>query len=90
MATACVGPDVELLAKEIKKPAPHCTVKPGSKPDEESSTLNLKINRARKGNEKLKTISDFRRYVCRAEKEGNQGHAYVDLFGRCCIKYFSH
>ncbi|CAL8138216.1 unnamed protein product [Orchesella dallaii] len=86
MVDVCIGPDVELLAKEIKKPPPHCTVKVGSKDDDATTTLNLRINRARKGNEKLKTISDFRRYVCKAEKEGNQdGQAMVEIYERVSV-----
>ncbi|ODN01475.1 Basigin [Orchesella cincta] len=82
MADVCIGADVELLAKEIKKPPPHCTVKVGAA-STEASTLTLRINRARKGNEILKTISDFRKYVCRAVKEGNQdGQAYVEIYER--------
>lgn len=80
MTAACVGHDVE-LAEKVRKPPEHCSVHHGS--NENESTATLKIRRTRKeGIESLKTISDFRKYICKATKEGNQdGQASVQLLG---------
>jgi hypothetical protein len=94
MDEVCVGPDVELTDR--KHPPPHCGVT-RSKGAIASTSMRLEIRRVRKeGNETLKTLSDFRKYVCKVTKEGNQdGSAYVELVGefvffRLLSVYFSY
>lgn len=80
MAQVCVGPDVELIGR-YREPPQHCIVTQESGSDK--STIKLKIQRARKeANTTLNTVSDYRRYICKATKEGNQdGQAFFELLG---------
>lgn len=75
----CIGPDVEL--SERKKPPPHCIVS-REKSAETHTVLKLEIKRTRKeGNATLKTISDFRKYICKVDKGDQHGSASVQLTG---------
>jgi len=89
MDEVCVGPDVELSNR--KTPPEHCSVTRQNR--EGSTVLKLEIKRVRKeGNETLKTLSDFRKYVCKVRKDNQDGSATVELVGKCilvhCLKLY--
>lgn len=81
MADVCVGHDVELEhTSSKKKTQPHCSITHSVSGEQSSITLSIKRAR-QEDNEALKTISDFRKYVCKAVKEGNDGRATAELVG---------
>lgn len=81
MADVCVGHDIELEHKQKRKTTlPHCTVTVSGQG--ERTIIILNIRRARKyENDVTKTISDFRKYQCKVNKENQAGYANVQLVG---------